>query len=322
MPTTVGAARSQQVIDPFLSGVARRYQPSGFIADQVLPRVGVTKLSGQYPTFDESFWFGQFGGDNKIKDRQPAKEVDFSWSVDTFLAEEFALKISLSDLERDQAENELRLETSKVEFLQSQQALAREIRVAAALDTISNGGQLNNSMTSTPATNWDTSTAIETDLQTGAQAIYDRTGLTPNVLILPWKLAYAVALNSTFSAKLRYDAAGEPRAFIDLGSAVLPTHIHGMRVIIPKGAIKNTAKEGATKSNSEVWGDEARLLYVDPNGGGWGVPSVGYQLTHTPPTVTRWRQNDPDVEYIRVTERQDEKICAPEAGYVLRDLLS
>jgi hypothetical protein len=70
-----------------------------------------------------------------------------------------------------------------------------------------------------------------------------------------------------------------------------------------------------------VWGDHVRLLTVDP-GAGWGIPSVAYDFVHTPVTVKRWRTDDPDIEYIRVKDRRDEKVVAPDAGYVLSSLLS
>lgn len=314
-------ARGLQVIDPFLSGVARRYTPSGFIADRLLPAVPVGKLSGQYPIFTKSFWFAN-DVDNKIVDRAPAKEVDFEWSLDTFLCEEYALKVSITDLERDQAENELRLESNKTEFLMLRMALAREIRAAALLETTGNGGQITNANTTTPGTNWDQDTAtIEADIKGAVLGIYDATGQVPNVIVIPYKVAYAMAIQEDIRNILRYDAAGSERNFIQLGNRVLPSVIHGMQVIIPQGAQKNTAREGAAESISEIWGDEVRLLQVNP-GAGWGTPTVGYRLVHTAPTVTRWRNNDPDIDYIRAMERVDEKLVAPDVAWILRDVLS
>lgn len=315
-------ARSLQVIDPFLSGVARRYKSDGFIADLLLPRIPVRKLAGQYPIFAEQYWFAN-DVDNKSADRQPAKEIDFEWSLDTFLCEEYKLKVSLTELEDSQAEPELRLRQSKAEFLAHRMNLAYEHRVAALLDTIDNGGQLDNAMDATPSTNWDQATAtIEADIKGGVTGVYDEIGRPPNVLVIPYKVAYAAAVQEDIRAIIAYEIqGGNGDSLLRLGSRVLPPVIHGMRVVIPMGQT-TTAKEGATSiTKTEIWGDEVRLLYVDPSAK-WGEPSVAYNLAHTPRTVTRWRDVDPDVEYIRELERQDEKVVAPKAGYVLRDVLS
>ena len=106
-----------------------------------------------------------------------------SGPTDTYLCEEYKLKTSLTDLEVDQAESELRLRQTKTEFLAQQMNLAREIRVAALLMPISLGGQLSTAMTSAPSVNWDQATAtIEADLKTGKLAVYDAIGIEPNTL--------------------------------------------------------------------------------------------------------------------------------------------
>ena len=173
-------ARGLQIIDPFLSTIARRYKSAGFVATQVVPSLKVNKLSGQYPIFDRNYWFSE-QTDNKGSDRAPSREVDYEWSTDTYLCEEYKLKTSLTDLEVDQAESELRLRQTKTEFLAQQMNLAREIRVAALLMPISLGGQLSTAMTSAPSVNWDQATAtIEADLKTGKLAVYDAIGIEPN----------------------------------------------------------------------------------------------------------------------------------------------
>jgi hypothetical protein len=313
--------RSLQIYDPVLSGLARRYVPRGFIARQLIPSIPVAKLSGLYPVFTKSYWFREHT-DNRVSDRAPTREVDFEWSTESYLAEEYGLKVSLSDLEREQADAALRLEMNKTQLLTLQMELSHEIRVAALLNTRDAGGGLDNAMDATPSTNWDQATAtIETDIKGGVEAVYDATGLVPNVIVIPFKVAYAMAVQEDIRAILQYNAAGKERNFIELGNRVLPSVIHGMQVIIPQGAQKDAAKEGGTSSVSEIWGDDVRLLYVDPSAA-WGIPSVAYEFRHTPKRVTRWRTTDPDVEYIREMERYDLKVVADQAGYILKDVLS
>lgn len=313
------ALRALQIYDPVLSNFARLYRPSGFIARQLLPVIPIQLLSGQYPTFPQSYWF-QLQTDNRVKDRAPAREVDFEWSLESYIAEEFALKVSITDLERAQAHPALRLERNKTEFLTGQMELAHEARVAALLRKTTNGGGLN--LGAAPSINWDQDTAtIEADIKTGVLAIYDATGQLPNTIVIPYKVAYAMALQEDIRAILRNDVTGQGVPFLTLGSRIIPAVIHGMRVLIPQGAQIDSGREGGTSNVSEIWGDDVRLLTVDA-GAGWGQPSVAYELRHTPKRVTRWSQVDPDVDYIREMERYDLRVVAPDTGYELSDVLS
>lgn len=314
--------RSLQIYDPVLSNLARSYRSHGFIARSLLPTIPVNTLSGQYPIFDKQFWF-QNDVDNLVTDRTPAKEVDFAWSLDTFLCEEYALKVSITDLEEMQAHESLRLRQSKTEFLTHRMELAHEIRVAALLKKVSAGTPGGLNLGAAPSVNWDQATAdIELDIKAGQLAIYDATGQFPNVIVIPYKVAYAMAVQEDIRAILRSDATGKGVDYLTLGSRILPTVIHGCRVIIPQGSQVDSTREGSgTESITEIWGDDVRLLKLDA-GATWGNPSVAYELRHTGKKVTRWRQVDPDVEYIREMERYDLKVVAPDCGYEIQDVLS
>lgn len=313
--------RALQVYDPILTQIARRYQSGGFLGDQLLSQVPVTTLSSQYPVFDKDYWF-QNDVDNRSSDRSPAKEIDFEWSTESFLCEEYKLKVSITELERQQAVDALRLEQSKTELLTHRMLLAHEVRVAAILRKTTNSGQLN--LGAAPSVNWDQATAtIEDDIKTGVLAVYDACGgLTPNVIVIPYKVAYAMALQEDIRAILRSDATGQGVPYLSLGDRILPAVIHGMRVVIPRGAQVDSGRGGVGGTVSEIWGDHVRLLYVADGGGGWGIPSVAYKFVHTPKRVTRWSTVDPDVDYVRELERYDIKVVAPDAGYELASVLS
>lgn len=313
--------RGLQIYDPVLTNIARRYKPGGFIGRTVIPTVPVKLLSSQYPIFTKAYWFQKAVIDNRVVDRAPAQEVDFEWSTDTYLAEEYALKVSKTDLELAQADSSLKLDKLKTEFLTHQMELAHEVRVAALLRKSTNGGGLN--LGAAPSINWDQDTAtIEADIKTGVIAIYDLTGLVPNRIVIPYKVAYAMAVQEDIRAILRSDATGKGVDYLTLGSRVLPTVIHGMQVTIPMGGQLDANGEGAaTESISEIWGDHVRLLYVN-EGAEWGIPTCAYQLAHTKKKVTRFSTTDPDVDYVREMERYDLKVVAPDAGYELSALLS
>lgn len=316
------APASLQVYDPVLSNLARRYTPEGFIARRLLPDIPVKTLSGQYPTFPREWWYRIQVTDNRTSDRAPAKEIDFEWSMDKYFCEEYGLKISLTDLEEQQAIPELLLRQQKTEVLTHQMEFAHEVRVAALLLQSSLGGELTGG-THVPGTKWDAAGDPEADFKTGSLAMYRKIGRRPNLAVIPFEVAYALATNATFRALLRYDATGKPRDFIEVGDRVIPGVIHGMNIVVPEGAQMDTAGEGAAdQANlSEIWGKHVRLLRTNP-GAKWGDPAVAYTMIHTPKRVTRWTQVDPDIEYAREQERYDLKVVAPDAGYTIASVIS
>ena len=321
---SLNRAAALQIIDPVLSNLARRYQSHGFIYDQLVRKFPVQTLSGQYPVFGKNAWFAN-EVDNLVRDRAPSKEVDFDWSTELYLIKEFALKVSITDLERQQANPALKLEQSKNEFLAQRMAIAREVRLAGLLRDTAHSGGLTSGNETAISTKWDLTTSNpEADLRAAALQVYSAIGLHPNVLVIPYAVAYNLATmhgTDTFRNQMLYTVNGQQ--MITAGVGILPEVIHGMRVIIPTGPQTTTGNEGAgvATTTSEICGKHVRLLCVDDSAS-WGSPSVAYAFQHTAPLVSRWRQNDPDIDYIRQWERVDEKIVAPDAGWVLTDCIS
>jgi hypothetical protein len=154
--------------------------------------------------------------------------------------------------------------------------------------------------------------------------------MSPNVAVIPYEKAYDMATNATLRDIFKYIVNSSN--FIQLGAdnngedIFLPRWFQGTRLIVPKGTLVNTAKEGAATSMEDVWGTSVRFLYVDPQAA-WGVPSTVYQFqapvvtgqgrAGSGPLVDRWRQPDPVKDLIRATECVDERVCAAELGYEL-----
>lgn len=313
--------RDLQIVDPVLSNIARAYRPMGFIGDRVSPRISVDKDSGRYPIYTLDSFFGDdsdVGNQTKVSDRAPTPEISFEWSTDTFLCEDYRRKFTITRKEREQAHEALHLEQSKLNGLLDRFDIMREVRIANALRQSGDGGQLTGGE-ATPSKNWDSSEAtIESDIKTGALAIRGKIGRLSNLIAFDLKVAYNVALQEDIRELFKYTVPGD--RVIAGGQAILPPVIHGHRVVVAE-AMRNTAKKGASVSLSEIWADEVRLLYVDENAG-WGIPSVAYSFENLGREVDRWKDNDPPVENVRVWEDVDEKICAPDAGYSIKAILS
>lgn len=322
MPTGRAASeqssRDLQIIDPVLTQIARSYRPHGFLYNILAPSIDVGLDSGQYPIFDAYSFFGD-DIDNKVSDRAPTPEVDFSWSTDTYLCEDYRLKATITRKERRQAHSALRLEQNKLETVLNRMALRRERRLAAVLQATGAGGQLTGG-TAGVSNKWNVDAGtIESDITTGLLAVYNKTGVSLNTIVLDYPVAVAMSQQQDIRDLLRYTVDG--RDIIRLGEAILPAEMWGLRVVIAKGTLYNAAREGtATTTLSSIWDDTVRMLYVNPDAG-WGIPSVAYSFKAEPEAVDRWKDNDPPVDNVRAWECIDEKVCAPELGYTITDVL-
>jgi hypothetical protein len=316
MPGTK-STRDLQLVDAVLTNVARAYKPEGMIYNQVMPTIPVELDSGKFPVFDGFF---DDDVDNKVPDRAMTPEIDFTWSTDSYYAEDYRLKATITKKEERNAHSVVRLRQTKLEAVLTRMALRRERRAAALLRKTTNGGGLN--LGAAPSVNWDQSTAtIEVDVKTGVLAVRAATGMTTNTMVIPFTVAYEMAMQEDIRALLTWNATGQPVNALSLGDRLLPEVIHGHRVIIA-GAMRNTAGEGATRTLADIWGDHVRLIYLPSGGGGWGIPSTAYSFKALPEVVDRWRDNDPPVESVRAWECVDEKVCAPDVGYEIASVLS
>jgi hypothetical protein len=222
----------------------------------------------------------------------------------------------VSPREISNAEGLLRLRETKVQGVRDLIALHRETRVAALLTA---AGGLSNS--GTPSNNWNVDAGtIEADILAAKEAIYDDTGRVPNTIIIPWKVANAIAMQQDIRELLKYTVDG--RQVLAVGENILPAMLWGLNVIVPQ-VQATTSREGAgTQTFTDVWGDSVRVLYVNPTPD-TQRPSVGYTLQSRGFEVRAWRENDPNVERIRVSDGiLEEKLVAPEAGYEIIDVLS
>jgi hypothetical protein len=308
--------RSGQILDPVLTNLAVEYSPKGLVADRLTPAIPVQKESGQYNVWDARNNFA-VDVDPLLPDRTPAKEIAVGVSQDRYSADEYALKASISRRERENTDDLLRLREHKMNAVQFQLLLAREVRVAAMLRKTTNGGGLN--LGATPSNNWNVDAGeIEVDIKLAKEAIYDASGIEPNVLVLPYKVANAVSLQSDIREILKYTVNGQQ--ILQEGDAILPASLWGLQVIVPRGR-KVTSAEGATNAFGDIWGDSPRVLYVSEMAS-TTEPSVAHTFQVRGWETRRWEEDDPEVEYVKTSHLVDEKVVAPDCGYEIANVLT
>ena len=307
--------RSGQLYNPVLTNIARQYRPTGFVADQVAPRVNVTKEAGQYVIFGASDFF-RTDVDLLKPDRAKTKEVDLGITTATFVAEEYSVKASISRRERDQADNILNLRQAKTNLVMDQLALAREVRVATKLKKTTTGELTSGAA---PSNNWNVDAAtIELDTITAKDAVYDLIGQGANTAVIPFKVAEQVAIQQDIREVLKYTVNGQQ--LLSQGEGILPAKLWGLNILVPEGR-RATNNEGGAAAFTDIWGDDVRVLYVNPNAA-YGSPSVAYTFQTRAVEIRTYSEDDPELEWIVGSEIVAEVVTAPDAGYEIQDVLS
>lgn len=367
--TLSGGPGGLQIISPVLSNVARQWRPHGFIYDMLTSAQPTATNIGQYPVFNFAKFYSA-RGDAGVADDAATPQIDFEWETEFYHCKDFRLRTRVTRKELNQANDALRLEVSKVTGLVGIMALEREKRLATVLRAEANGGKLTNAAQSV-SVKWDEGTeatpaTVQKDIQKAVKTVYKKIGFRPNILQITETIAVALSQDPTIQGLVKYLAGVELvqsgnvggagpglNAYngglqsVAGGSAVLPKKLFGLELVVADGVLENTAPEGATGTLAEVWGNSARVLYVNKNAV-WGAPTVAYafrgrvaggfeqQLSTAPGSITqfepsagseqwavvdRWQEPDPPGENIRAWECVDEHIVAPEAGVEIASVL-
>lgn len=310
----VGAVHQNVPLENLISG----YDVSavGMIADQVFPPLPVVNESDIYYKLDKSPWFRR--EETRVPDRQAAREVQFTWQTDSYVADRFALATSISDRERRNADNQLRLEETGLQLIKQLVMLDQEIRVAQFLTKANTSG-----VTLSGTSQWDnasynpptTGLSIEQSIDTGKEAVRFATGgIDPTHIIIPSATAKVMKRDARIRDLIKYT---HQDLLVD---GDLPPVLWGMKVLIPK-AIYTTANEGTAEASvpyADVWGKDVRMLYVPPVPG-IRVPATGYQFRVTTDNfaVYQWRADRERADYFETGVLQDIRFVNPAGCYVI-----
>lgn len=307
-----------------LSNLARLYRPlqAGFIADEVCPAIPVVHESDLYYVFTQGDFYGT-DVDDLVPDKTEPREIEFSHTTESYQTRRRELAWSVSDRERKNADQQLRLERNKQVGTLGRLLLKREARVAALLRKTTNSGKL--TLGGNAGTKWDdtTNTTYKTvagDVVAAITAIRQAIGIRPNTIVIPAAVAEGLHKTQFFFGLQQYTRGGVDAQPLYEQYPLLPATLWGMRVLVP-GVIQNTAAEGQTESYSDVWSEQVRLLYVTPNAD-IEIPSVAYTFRSEPLTTRQDVMIRKRVDWYAVGQTIVEKVVAPNAGYEINDCLT
>lgn len=302
--------RDVMVVDPVLSDVSVAYKNSTLINELLLPTFKVGKESGKYYKYDKS-------GFRRAKSRRApggkANEVGMSFTTDSFLTEDHALKEKIPFEIIDQAAEVLDVETDATEFVTGLLQLDKEAELASQMaDT----AVITNNVTLSGTDQWsdyENSDPIG-DINTGITAVQSAIGIRPNTLVFGLAAWNVLISHPDIIDRIKYSQLG-------VATEELVARLFQVERVLVGGAQYDTAKEGQTVSLGNIWGKHAWAVYVDPTPGQKKL-TLGYTFVYGQREVDKWDDIDEKSRYVRASENYDQEFVAVEAAYLMKNVVA
>ena len=307
-------------IDRPLSNLVVGFEPVGTVVQNFLPIVDVAKQSDLYFKYDKGDFF-RVPSTTVRAPRTKGRTAQFNVSSDSYYATNYALVDEMDYETLVNQDQPLKLDEKAARDLFNLLNLDMENRVAGILTTGSNLGG-----TAAVSSKWDSSAAGTSDpfgdIATAKEAIRSTTGLEPNTIILGKQCYDALIRHADILDRIKYVQKGV------VTSDLLASLFDVANVYVGKSVI-NGGSENLADSFSDVWGKNTVLGHFANAETDGKNPSLMYGFRWTNPmfgapfAVEKW--DDPDhrnFTNLRVQYYQDEKIAAPELGYLLTACVS
>lgn len=312
---------SGAALSPVLGMVASEYLSDSeqFIANRVLPKVGVRMKAATYPKIRRESMLK--GADLQRAAKAAYNRTSWTYDTDTYACVEYGHESPVDDSDENFHSDYFDEATVSTEIAAFILALEFEKRVAAAV--------FNNS-TWTPVsvgTEWSNvaSTPIA-NINTGRKAIRDATGLICNTLIISFDVFTNLCINTIIIDRVKYCVADYARA----GGRITPkllAQLFDLDQVLVGDMSKDTTEEGYAASLDNVWDNEYAMLChstLNPDDN-IKQPSLGrtFLWTQDSPELLvaeEYREEEIRSNVVRVRHTVDEKIILPEAGYLMDNI--
>lgn len=271
MPT-----RNDIHIDSAMTNISIGIKPAGFAVAQLANAiVDVKKESDKYFKYDSGDWLRISAG--LIGNGAVGPFGDYSLSTDSYLCERYGLTTQVTDVDRENADEPLKLDIDAVDFVTVQALLKAESIVQTALFTATNWNA-NHRRTLAGAEQWNDfagSTPID-DIQTAISTIEPKIGRPGEEYTVILGRDVFLALKTHPDIK---DFLGSNERKV-ITEEVL-AQAFGVKKVIAPASSYNSAAEGVTSSFSYIWSDKGWVGFV-PDRPSLKTPSAFYILSHNP----------------------------------------
>ena len=301
-------------VDALLTNLSIGYVNDEYVADSIFPIIGVGKQSDLIAVYNKSDWLR-----DEMGLRAPGTEArEAGWGVTntaTYFCQSYALRKSIPDEVRANADAPYDMDRDAVKFLTEQALIRRERQFATTVNSTSA---------------WTTSTTVGVkwsdfansdpvnDIFTGNRVVQQLIGRKCNALVMGQIVFDRLRLHPDFMELVKYTTTNNVPTADQMGKVLDIDNIFIIR------AIYESAVEGATSSLAAIWDDDAVLLYV-PNAPSLMTPAAGYMFVWKPLVgggpqyIRRYRSEAKSTDYIEIRSYFDVKITSADAGVIWAD---
>lgn len=288
-----------------------------FIGDQLLPSVGVAKQSDKYYILEPAEFFAAPYQNALRAPKTKARTVEFRVSSSNYFSDNYALanENALEDLAN--ADMAIQLRQNSVNLVVTQLRRAQEIRIANLLTTAANMGS-GTTLSGTSLWSDYVNSDPYGDVTTGHAFIRSQTGLIANTAVMDWDTMQIIRRHPDVLEHFKYTDGG----FATM--AQLQEYFRVSKILVGQ-TIYNQGKEGQVASMTNVWGKNFLLAHVMP-GTSLQTQTLGLRFNWRPAgfaadfSVERRVVSGAGTQKVEIVEAghfQDEKIVAPDLGYLI-----
>lgn len=319
MPIVTNPTAGDVHVNRPLTNFSQKFLQSAdtFVAMRAMPNMPVQMQSDLYYVFDRSDFFR-----DEAQERADGTESaggGFKLSTNPYFARVYAFHKDVTDRQRANQDQPVRLDESASQFVTHKMLIKREKEFAASF--FSAGIWSNQPDIS--GTSWANAagTPIE-DIRSAKREVQQGTGYRPNKMIISRTGIDALLDNEDILARITGGSTTPNPAQVNMR---LLAQLFELDDIYVMDAIENTAKEGASEANSFIGGDNA-LLYYAPNSLGLEEPTAGASFswngfmgaTNAGMRIKRFREEKLEADRIEGQMAFDHKVVAPDLGYLFR----
>jgi hypothetical protein len=312
--------------DVALTNISVAWPNNGLVGPVLTPAVTVRKQSDKYYVFGREAWAVDPSGDLRAPGTEANEIPGLEVSLDSYFADEHALKIAITDEERENVDSPMAPDRDGTELVTSKILLARELAIMSMVTTAASYAT-NNTVTLSGTSQFNDYTNSDPIgvFRTAFRNFHAGLFIEPNLAVIPYQVMTQLEDHPDFIARIQYVERG-------VLTAEIIASLLGLEQVIVPGAGYNSANPGQSASVAYLWGKDIVLAYVPPRPG-LKIPAFAYEFVwgyggNRPMVTYRWREQRRRSDLVEVSRRYDLKFVAKDdsgksiAGYLIKDAVA
>jgi len=311
-PTT-GSAK----VDKLLSSFSQRYFNASLIAPFIAPEIKVVEKTGKFAKYGKEN-FRVYASEIYRLPGTRANSIDYSVSMGTYSCEEKSLEKRVPDELKKNTDKPFDAEKDAAATIKDVITLNQEYALAQAM---TNTSILTNNVTLSSTDQWNESSYVSTpiqDIETGIADMLLATGSRPNSVTMSFDVMLALKSHPDVREQMKYTNGGQ---FSEGAFVTFMKEYFNLQNVFVGTAVYDTADEGQTASNAQVWGKDLVLFYQNPRPT-IGQASFAATFTDQPLVVEKYREESHVSDVIRMRHSYDQAIMDANLAYLIKSAIA